>query len=104
MNIIVHVSAMIHPGAITGRHSGRVMREAVAAAMEQRGTVVVDFADVEMITQSAADEFIGRIMREHPEWIRRMRFDHCEPGVQEMIQWAADHADAVYRAQEPAHA
>ena len=93
---------MIHPGAITGRHSGRVMREAVAAAVEQRGAVVVDFSDIEMITQSAADEFIGRIMREHPGWIRRMRFDHCEPGVQEMIQWAADHADAVIRAEATA--
>ena len=100
----IAVSKAIHPGAITGRHSGRVIREAVAAAMQHRGTVVVDFSHIEMLTQSAADEFIGRIMREHPEWIQRMRFDHCEPGVQEMIQWAADHADAVYRAQEPAHA
>lgn len=104
MSTIIHISQIIHDGAITGRHSGRIIREAVAAAMQHCGTVAIDFSHIEMITQSAADEFIGRIMRENPDWIGRIQFENCDAPVREMIQWSADHADAVYRTHQTVHA
>jgi hypothetical protein len=49
----------------------------------------------EMITQSAADEFIGRIARHNEALLEGIRFQHCAEAVKEMIQWAADNAESV---------
>ena len=95
MKTVIKISSILHDGAITGRHCGRVMREAVASAFVCSDEVVLDFSGVEMITQSAADEFIGRIMRENPGWISQIQFNHCDEAVREMIQWSAAHADSV---------
>ena len=53
-----------------------------------------------MMTQSAADEFIGRIVRHENALLDRIRFQHCAPAVKEMIQWAADNADSVPHRQD----
>jgi hypothetical protein len=95
MKTIIQVSEVLHEGAITGRHSGRVIREKLVHACHAGDTVQVDFAGVDVITQSAADEFIGRIVRQHPEIIGRISFSNCATDVANMLQWAAEHADAV---------
>jgi hypothetical protein len=95
MKTIIQVSEVLHEGAITGRHSGRVMREMLVNACHAGETVQMDFAGVDVITQSAADEFIGRIVRQHPEIIARISFSNCATDVANMLQWAAEHADAV---------
>ncbi len=97
MKTIIQVSEVLHEGAITGRHSGRVIREQLVHACQAGDTVQVDFAGVDVITQSAADEFIGRIVRQYPEIIGRISFSNCSPDVAGMLQWAAENADAVSR-------
>ena len=95
MKTIIKVSEVLHEGAITGRHSGRVIREMLVNACQTEETVQVDFAGVDVITQSAADEFIGRIARQHPGIIGQISFSNCATDVANMLQWAAENADAV---------
>lgn len=96
MKTIIQVSSLLHEGAITGRHSGRVLRESVVSASAAGNAVQVDFSRVDVITQSAADEFIGRIIRHHPQIMERISFSNCAPNVAGMLQWAAEHATAVF--------
>jgi anti-anti-sigma regulatory factor len=98
MKATIQVSEVLHAGAITGRHSGRVIRESAVAALIRSSIVVIDFSDVDVITQSAADEFIGRMVRQHPEIIGRISFSNCSPDVAGMLQWAAENANAVSQA------
>ena len=95
MKPTIYVSTVLHDGAITGRHSGRILRENALAVLSVQPAAVMDFAGVELITQSAADEFIGRIFRQSPGLVDRIQFAHCSPAVAQMLQWAAEHANSV---------
>ena len=95
MKTTIQVSDVLHTGAITGRHSGRVLRESVVAALDRNPSVAVDFAGVELLTQSAADEFIGRLVRQQAGSVARISFSNCAPDVAGMLQWAAEHANSA---------
>jgi len=99
MKTIIQVSKVLHEGAITGRHSGRVMREMLVTACHAGETVQIDFAGVDVITQSAADEFIGRIVRQHAGIIAQISFSNCVTDVANMLQWAAENAEAVFQSE-----
>ena len=94
---IIHISRLLHEGAVTGRHSGRLIREGVVQALDTNDNVVVDFAGVDMLTQSAADEFIGRIVRQHSALVARISFTNCSREVADMLQWAAEQANSVFQ-------
>jgi hypothetical protein len=94
---IIHVSHLLQEGAVTGRHSGRLIREGVVHALNTNENVVVDFAGVEMLTQSAADEFIGRMVRQHSALLARVSFANCSHEVAGMLQWAAEQANSVFK-------
>lgn len=99
MKTIIQVSEVLHEGAITGRHSGRIIREMAVNACNAGHVVQMDFAGVDVITQSAADEFIGRIVRQHPGIMGRISFSNCSSDVAGMLQWAAEHANAAFQAE-----
>lgn len=82
---------------LAGRFTGRALREAVQEI--GASTIAVDFCGIEMITQSAADEFIGRLVRNSPELVRKLAFRNCIPDVRSALEWAAQNAFAV---REPA--
>ena len=94
---IIQISHLLHEGAVTGRHSGRLIREGVVHALDANQNVVVDFAGMEMLTQSAADEFIGRIVRQHSALVARISFTNCSREVADMLQWAAEQANSVFQ-------
>lgn len=98
MKTTIQVSEVLHGGAITGRHSGRIIRELSVNACKIGNGVQLDFAGVDVITQSAADEFIGRIIRQHHGIIGEISFSNCSPDVAAMLQWAAEHASATFQA------
>jgi hypothetical protein len=97
---IIHVSQLLRESAVMGRHSGRLIREGVVHALETEENAVVDFSGVEMLTQSAADEFIGRIVRQHFALVARISFANCSREVAEMLQWAAEQANAVFQSED----
>lgn len=92
----IHIRQLLHEGAVTGRHSGRLIREGVVRALDTNDNVVVDFAGVDMLAQSAADEFIGRIVRQHSALVARISFTNCSREVADMLQWAAEQANSVF--------
>jgi hypothetical protein len=97
MKTTIRVSDVLHTGAITGRHTGRVLRESVVAALTRNPIVAVDFAGVDLLTQSAADEFIGRLVRQDADIVARISFSNCTPDVAGMLQWAAEHANSAFQ-------
>jgi hypothetical protein len=98
MKTTIRVSQVLHEGAVTGRHSGRILREGVVTALATAQVAEVDFAGVDLLTQSAADEFIGRIIRQHSDLLERLAFTNCSREVAQMLQWAAEHANSVFQA------
>jgi hypothetical protein len=96
MTAILHVKKLLHEGAITGRHSGKLLREAVLEADDRSTAIIVDFQGMDLITQSAADEFIGRIIRQHISIMRKISFSNCPSQIAEMLEWSAAHANSVF--------
>jgi hypothetical protein len=94
---VIHVNHLVLEGAVTGRHSGRLIREAVVQALDTKDNVAVDFAGVDMLAQSAADEFIGRIVRQHFALVARISFTNCSREVADMLQWAAEQANSAFQ-------
>lgn len=95
MSAVIHVQSVVNDTSVMGRYQGGVLRQQASDAVAEHGSVEMDFSGIEMITQSAADEFIGRIVRHDEATMDSIRFRHCAPAVQDMIQWAADNADSV---------
>ena len=95
MEPVIHVMQLAEDTSVAGRYQGGVLRRAVAEALSEHPEVSVDFSGIEMVTQSAADEFVGRIMRHDESMLDRIHFRNCADSVREMIQWAADNADSV---------
>lgn len=100
MNRTISVRSVVNDTSVMGRYQGGLLRKMVTEAIAEQGEVEMDFSGIEMMTQSAADEFIGRIVRHDDALLDRVRFQHCAPAVKEMIQWAADNADSVPHRQD----
>ncbi|MBI2925548.1 MAG: STAS-like domain-containing protein [Verrucomicrobia bacterium] len=98
MKTTIRVSQVLHEGAVTGRHGGRVLREQVVAVLAGGACVEMDFSGVDNTTQSAADEFIGRIIRQRPDLTNRISFSNCSREVAGMLQWTAEHANSAFQA------
>lgn len=70
---------------IGGKESGRFLRNEIEIALS-KGPVLVDFEDVELVTQSFADEFLGPILaHEGQEVLRSIKFKNCSEDIQTMI-------------------
>ena len=95
----IEVKKLANDTAVVGRYLGGVLRKMTVEALSQVDEVVVDFDGIEMLTQSSADEFVSRIMREDESMIDKIHFKHCMPRVKQMIQWAVDNADSVLQHQ-----
>lgn len=95
MNAVIHVQSVVNDTSVMGRYQGGLLRQLASEAVSKHGSVEMDFTGIEMVTQSAADEFIGRIVRHEEALMEHIRFQHCAPAVKDMIQWAADNAESV---------
>ena len=95
MSAVVAVKSVVCDSSVMGRYQGGTLRRLAAESIAKHGSVVMDFSGIEMITQSAADEFVGRIARHDEAMLDCIHFQHCAQPVKEMIQWAADNADSV---------
>lgn len=95
MNSSISVQAIVKDTAVVGRFLGGELRMAVTRGIESFSRVVVDFDGIEMITQSSADEFIGRLIRENSRMIESVQFINCSKEVKAMLTWAAENADSV---------
>jgi hypothetical protein len=100
MKPVIQVASIVGDNCVAGRYMGGELRRRAMAEVDVSGLVAVDFTGITMITQSAADEFVGRIMRHHEGYLAKIEFRNCTDEVREMIQWAADNADSVLNRQK----
>ena len=70
---------------ISGKATGSFFRNEVEIALA-KGSVVVDFNNIEVITQSFSDEFLGPILLHNGQDIlRALKFKNCSEEVQTAI-------------------
>lgn len=91
----IRVTQLLEDTSVVGRYQGGILRQSAIKALSKNSEVIMDFLGIEMITQSAADEFVGRIVRHEEFMLDRIHFRNCIANVREMIQWATDNADSV---------
>ncbi|GEM_PF-1838460 len=70
---------------VGGKESGRFLRNEMEIALA-KGPVVIDFEDVQLITQSFSDEFLGPILADAgQEVLRNIKFKNCSQDIQTII-------------------
>lgn len=91
----IRVTQLLEDTSVVGCYQGGVLCQSAIKALSKNSEVMMDFSGIEMITQAAADEFVGRIARHEESMLDRIHFRNCTANVRKMIQWAADNADSV---------
>jgi anti-anti-sigma regulatory factor len=56
------------------------------ALKEATADVIVDFVDVEFVTQSFIHALLSAVVRKEPSALNRLRFDNCSESVREIIE------------------
>lgn len=95
MTATVSIRETVNDVCVTGRYLGGVLRKSLREALAADAEVTVDFDGIEMITQSAADEFVGRMLRDDSRALDHVCFVNCVAPVKEMLQWAAENYDSI---------
>lgn len=91
----IKVRDVVQDDSVLGRYRGGELRRLAVEALAQESRVRFDFDGIVIITQSAADEFIGRLRRYDEPLLDRISFANCSEDVSHMLQWAADNAFSV---------
>lgn len=67
--------------------AAKVRDELLKPALKQANAdVIVDFVDVEFVTQSFVHALLCAIVRKQPSALERLRFDNCSESVREIIE------------------
>ena len=76
-------------GFLGTRFVGREARERAEAALEKGLDLVLDWRGVDMVSQSFADEFVGKLALEmgREEFKRRVRFANLDPAVASIVRY-----------------
>ncbi len=75
------------------RHSGAKVRAALEPEAAHGGNCALDFAEVDTVTHSFADEVIGVLVRARgPDLLDRLTFLNCSPVVRDTLQFVADYS------------
>ena len=96
----IEVKGIVQDDSVLGRYRGGELRRLAVEALQQEPRVRFDFDGIVLITQSAADEFVGRLRRYDEPLLDRIAFAHCSEDVSHMLQWAMDNAFSVSERQE----
>ena len=91
----IRIRDIVNDASVLGRHSGGKIRRAALDALKSEDRLRLDFEGILVITQSAADEFVGRLRRYDEPALDRISFANSGSDVSHMLQWAADNAFSV---------
>lgn len=91
----IKVKDIVQDDSVLGRYRGGELRRLAVEALKQDARVRFDFDGIVVITQSAADEFVGRLRRYDEPLLDRVAFANCSEDVSHMLQWAVDNAFSV---------
>ena len=96
----IKVRDIVQDDSVLGRYRGGELRRLAVEALQKEPRVRFDFDSIVLITQSAADEFVGRLRRYDEPLLDRIAFANCSEDVSHMLQWAMDNAFSVSERQE----
>ena len=96
----IKVKDSVQDDSVLGRFRGGELRRLAVEALEKEPRIRFDFDGIVLITQSAADEFVGRLRRYDEPLLDRIAFANCSEDVSHMLQWAMDNAFSVSERQE----
>ncbi len=91
----IKVKDIVQDDSVLGRYRGGELRRFAVEALQTDERVRFDFDGIVLMTQSAADEFVGRLRRYDEPLLDRIAFANCSEDVSHMLQWAADNAFSV---------
>lgn len=91
----IKVRNIVEDDSVLGRFRGGELRRLAVEALKSESRVRFDFDGIVVVTQSAADEFVGRLRRYDEPLLDRIAFANCSEDVSHMLQWAADNAFSV---------
>jgi hypothetical protein len=64
--------------------------------LDKGKSAVLDFADVELATQSFAHALIASTVREKPEYLDRIEFVNCNSNIQSIIEIVVEYAQEQF--------
>ena len=80
-------------GAPGNRYSGAQARAAIEGALARNDSCAVDFAGIDSVTQSFADEAVGVLVRGRgPDVLDSLTFLHCVPAVRDVLEFVVDYS------------
>lgn len=90
--IIVRIAEFIGGGPGT-RYTGAKVRAAIEPEVAPGGECALDFADVDTITHSFADEVLGVLVRTRgPDVLDLLTFLNCTPVVRDTLEFVTDYS------------
>jgi hypothetical protein len=95
----IKVREIVQDDSVLGRFRSGELRRLAVEALKQEQRVRFDFDGSLLITQSAADEFVGRLRRYDEPWLDGSVFASCSEDVSHMLHWAMDKAFSVSKRQ-----
>jgi hypothetical protein len=72
---------------LAGRGLAAALRARVEASLKSEGSVVIDFAGVESMSPSFADELFAKLPAPHEE---RVKFEHLSDDLQSLVQFVIE--------------
>ena len=96
----IKIREIVQDDSVLGRYWGGELRRIAVQELLQEERIRFDFEGILLITQSAADEFIGRLRRYDEPLLDRISFAKCNEDVSHMLQWPMDNAFSVNERQE----
>lgn len=79
---------------IGSRHSGKLLREKIEGHLFGKTPVTVDFGDINLITQSFADEFVGVLVRrDGVSILSNLKFKNCNDSIKDVIRLVVSYSE-----------
>lgn len=96
---VIQLSSYLHPKKISvlgSRLIGKNLRDDIERVLSEPSSVVLDFSDIDIMTQSFCDEAIGVLIRERSkEVLKNIAFKNANPSIRRTILLVKDYSEKM---------
>lgn len=97
----VRISIFAHAGSFGGDKdaAARVRDQLLKPALKDSDNeVILDFVDVEFVTQSFIHALLSAVVRRTPSTLDRLSFEHCTDSVRQIIEIVTQYSQETWPA------